>query len=76
MFIDSQSYKDDIFTLISVPMNMPVIAVFFFLQFSVAEPAGLSLAFYPLTLIFWLAALWTSIGVILYGFVRLFRLGP
>ncbi|WP_415283363.1 hypothetical protein [Candidatus Nitrososphaera sp. FF02] len=75
-FIDSQSYGDDIFSRLSILMNIPTIGMFFYLQFSVADPAGVARGFHPLALIFWLASLWTFIGAVLYGFVRLFRLGP
>ena len=75
-FIDSQSDEDDIFSRLSIPMNILTIGMFFYLQFSVADPAGVSLGFHPLALIFWLASLWTFIGAALYGFVRLFRLSP
>ena len=65
-----------VFSLISFPMNYPAFIVFLFLEFSLTNPAGLSLVFHPLAPVFWLAGLWTLIGAIVYGFVRLFRMGP
>lgn len=73
--IDSMSYEQDIFSILSFPMNYPTIVLTLMLfgeNFQVPVPIPV----WNIVLVLGTTAIWTTIGFIIYCFYRLFKLGP
>ena len=78
-YIGSLSYdENDIFSNLSYPMNFPSFLVLFGFEWFVANPNGFSILNGDIgttTLMIGSVAVWLGIGLVVYGFVKLFKLG-
>ncbi|MGI0013480.1 MAG: hypothetical protein ACREBU_08590 [Nitrososphaera sp.] len=79
-YIGTLSYdENDIFSNLSYPMNFPSFLVLFSLEWFVANPNGFSILngdVGPAILLAGSIAVWSGIGLVVYGFVKMFKLGP
>jgi len=77
--IGSLSYdENDIFSNLSYPMNFPSFLVLFGFEWFVANPNGFSILngdISTTTLMIGSVAIWFGIGLVVYGFVKMFKLG-
>lgn len=75
-YIDSLFLEQDIFSLLSLPMNYPAIMMLLFIEYFIIAPSGFSIFFHPLAIIPYSIVLWSFIGLIVYSLIRMFKLGP
>lgn len=68
------SESGDIFSLLYVSMNIPVLLMLAFIEVSFGNPLGFLGSSYPVMLIPLYAILWLFIGLVVYGIVRMLRL--
>lgn len=78
-YIGSLSYdENDIFSNLSFPMNFPSFLVLFGFEWFVANPNGFSIingGIGQTTIMIGSVAVWSGIGLLVYGFVKMFKLG-
>lgn len=74
-YADSLSYDQDIFSLLSLPMNYPAIMMLLFIEYFIITPSGFSIFFHSLAIIPYSIVLWSFIGLMVYGLIRMFKLG-
>lgn len=68
------SDSGDIFSLLYLPMNIPVMLILAFIEVSLGNPLGWLGSFHPVLLIPLYAVLWLLIGSAVYAVVRMLRL--
>jgi hypothetical protein len=56
--------------------NLPAMIFLLYVEWNIANPAGLSILFHPATIVAGTVAVWSFIGLIAYLLVRMFRMGP
>jgi len=78
-YVGSLSYdENDVFSNLSFPMNFPSFVVLFGFEWSVANPNGFSILNGDIgqtTIMIGSVAVWSGIGLLLYGLVKMFKLG-
>ena len=78
-YIGSLSYdENDIFSNLSFPMNFPSFLVLFGFEWFVANPNGFSIIYGGIgqtTIMIGSVAVWSGIRLLVYGFVKMFKLG-
>jgi hypothetical protein len=79
-YVGSLSYdENDVFSNLSFPMNFPSFLVLFGFEWFVANPNGFSILNGDIgqtTIIVGSIAVWSGIGLLLYGLVKMLKLGP
>ena len=75
-YIASFSYYDSFFDGGASTVNFPSMLTMFYIEWNLANPNGFSIFFYPVMIVAGSIAVWSSIGLIMYLLVRMFRMGP
>jgi hypothetical protein len=72
-------YANEVFASLSIPINFPTFAVLFGVEWFLANPNGFSVLNGDIgtaTIVIGSIAVWSGIGSVVYGFVKMFKLGP
>jgi hypothetical protein len=73
--VDSESYEEDIFSKISIPMNFPTLISYLWIlgeNFLIPVPIPV----WNAITVVWSAAVWTTIGFLAYHFYRWLKYVP
>jgi hypothetical protein len=78
-YVSSLTYEQDLDN-IAMLMNFPAIIILFGIEWSIANQNGFSILsgnpYQFLPIILGSAAIWSFIGLVVYAFVKMFKLGP
>lgn len=72
-YVSTLSYEDSQMDAIATIANLPT-----FLLIFMTNPSGFSIdpSIFPVAIIAASGAVWSAVGMLVYAFIRLFRLGP
>lgn len=69
-------YNDSNLTYVVLQLNFSAMLITLYIEWNVANPLGFSMLFHPAMLVVGSMAAWSFIGLLIYSFVRMFRMGP